>query len=268
MKHSWVLLSLFLFVTISFNLCEAQETTLRVMTFHIRSAETADGKLNMDRIVATIQKGNPDLLALQGVDRNTKRSNRTDQAKYLAAQLKMNYVFAKTQNEDGGETGNAILSRFPIGQYKMLDLPRQGNSERGVLVALINIGKGKKGKEIRFVSTALGGGNSGQIRQLEKMNDYLFIEGEKTPVILGCHLYMKKSDAKSVGEIQKRWTDAFDVTPESTAENDQKIKDAIDKRGSYIFFRSDDPFKAEERQALIDPMLSYPPVLSVLTLTQ
>lgn len=111
-------------VAASFGICSAQETTLRVMSFNIRHGEGMDGKINLAKIASIIQEGNPDLVALQGVDRGTRRTKKADQARLLAAQLKMNYVFAKTQNEDGGETGNAILSRFPIGPHKVLQLPK------------------------------------------------------------------------------------------------------------------------------------------------
>lgn len=235
------------------------------MSFNIRHAEGMDGQVNLPKIAALIQEGNPDLVALQGVDRGTKRTKNADQARFLAAQLKMNYVFVKTQNEDGGETGNAILSRFPIGPHKVLQLPKTSDNERAILVALIKIGKGKKGKEIRFASTALGGGNSGQIRQLEKLNGYFFIEGEETPVIIGTHLYMTREN-KSVVEMRKQWMDSFDVVPKESTGEAEKDEGPVDKRINYIFFRTKDPIKVTERRIWADPLLPYPPVLSVLVL--
>ena len=252
-------------------LCTAQETTLRVMSMHMQFAKGSDGRVDLPRIAAVLKQGNADIIALQGVDRGTKRVKKTDQARLLAAELKMNYVFAKTQSEDGGETGNAILSRFPIGPHKMLGLPNAGNHLRAVLVAVIKVGKGRNAKEIRFASTALGGGDSGQLRQMEKLNDYFFIEGEDTPVIIGAHFYVTRM-SKPIEEMRKRWVDSFDVVQWESAEGSEgnekreMLEGPVEKRVNYIFFRSKDSIKVTERRLWGDPILVYPPVLSVLIL--
>lgn len=249
----------------SSEIAKAQETTLRVMSMHIRHAEGSDGQVDLSRIVAVLRQGNADLIALQGVDRGTKRTKKADQARLLAMQLKMNYIFAKTQREDGGETGNVILSRFPIGSHKILQLPKTSNNERGILVALIKTDKGTKGKEIRFASTALGGGNSGQIRQLEKLNDYFFIDGEDTPVIIGTHMYIT-SQNKSVVAMREKWTDSFEVVERSSPAETLEQEGPVEKRINYIFFRTKDSIRVTERRIWADPFLAYPAVLAVIVL--
>lgn len=243
----------------------AQEpTTLRVMSFNIRHGEGADRRIDLDRIAAVIEKGKPDLVALQEVDRNTKRSKNTDQARYLAAKLKMNYVFDKTQSFEGGEFGNAILSRFPILRNTSLRLPKGESGERGVLVAEIKVGK-KKDDVVRFACTLLShrGGDRERLLQAKKMNTLFFIEGETSPVILAGDFFAGPK-TKPIDEMRTKWSEAGAVAPEKP--NPEESEKMGDSRQDYIFFRSNDPFQVKEARILKEPLLQQNPLFAVLAL--
>jgi len=89
---------------------------LKIMSYNIHHANppSIPEKIDIDAIVATIRNQNPDLVALQEVDVRTKRSGQIDQAKLIAEALGMYYYFAKAIDFDGGEYGQAILSKRPF----------------------------------------------------------------------------------------------------------------------------------------------------------
>jgi endonuclease/exonuclease/phosphatase family metal-dependent hydrolase len=86
---------------------------LRVMTYNIRAAD-----YGLTGIIATLKKGQADIIALQEVDKLVRRTGRIDQPKSIARSLGMNYVFRKHFSYQGGEFGLTLLSRFKIDQVE------------------------------------------------------------------------------------------------------------------------------------------------------
>jgi endonuclease/exonuclease/phosphatase family metal-dependent hydrolase len=109
-------------------------TVIRVLSYNIHHGEGIDGKLDLERIAKVIQSSNADLIALQEVDRNTKRTGSCDQAAMLAELTTMHFAFGANIELQGGEYGNAVLSRFPITKTQNHRLPLRDNGEqRGAL---------------------------------------------------------------------------------------------------------------------------------------
>ncbi len=97
--------------------------TLRVMSYNIRHGVGMDGKLDLKRIAVVIAKFKPDVVALQEVDKNCKRSGSRDIAAELGEILGMQSRFGKFMDYDGGEYGMAVLSKLPIGDTVCHKLP-------------------------------------------------------------------------------------------------------------------------------------------------
>ena len=107
---------------------------LRVLSYNIHHAEGVDGKLDLERIARVIKSVEPDLVALQEVDWKTTRVKGIDEPVELAMLTGMKAVFGKNIDLQGGEYGNAVLSRLPIRSKRNHLLPRIDESEqRGVL---------------------------------------------------------------------------------------------------------------------------------------
>jgi endonuclease/exonuclease/phosphatase family metal-dependent hydrolase len=124
---------------------ESQPTSLRVLTYNIHHGEGTDGKLDLARIAATIQEAEPDLVALQEVDQKVKRSGQVDQPAELAKLTGLHVVFGGNIPLEGGEYGNAVLSRFPIERHKNHLLPLvDGGEQRGVLEVELQLPNGEK----------------------------------------------------------------------------------------------------------------------------
>jgi len=134
------------------------------MSFNIHHAQGTDGKVDPARIAALIKTQNVDVVALQEVDRGTMRTGRRDIPEELAKLTGMTVCFGKNLDYQGGEYGNAVLTRFPVLQqtnthYKML----QPHEQRGLLQALLDV----HGRKLLFMSTHLDYHNDEKERALD-----------------------------------------------------------------------------------------------------
>jgi len=113
---------LFLFLAIT-ALASAQDRAvkLRVLTYNIYHGEAADGSIDMDLLASIINEVNPDLVALQEVDKNVQRTGGIDITEELARRTGLEGYFVKHRDFQGGEYGNAILSRFPVTNIDALE---------------------------------------------------------------------------------------------------------------------------------------------------
>ena len=102
---------------------------LTFMTYNIKSGLwTPEG---IDALARVIGGVNPDVVALQEVDRNMPRSDNVDQAAVLGERLGLHAVFCKATGGEnfglpGGEFGNAVLARRPIVEHECRFLYRPG----------------------------------------------------------------------------------------------------------------------------------------------
>ena len=113
---------------------------LRVLSYNIHHAEGVDRKLDLERIAKVILSVNPDVVALQEVDKSVKRTGSIDQPAELARLTEMKVIFGANIELQGGHYGNAVLSRFPIARHKNHLLPNIDNGEqRGVIEAELEI---------------------------------------------------------------------------------------------------------------------------------
>ena len=153
MKSHILKLLLFVFVGgISFGSL-AQADTLRVMSFNILHGATTKNDFNLDTIAGVINYYQPDLVAMQEVDFKTNRANKYDLPTELGIRTKMVSLFARAMYYDGGEYGEAVLSKLTFIGSENLGLPHLPDSEpRAALVTRI---KTKNGNTIQFVGTHL-----------------------------------------------------------------------------------------------------------------
>lgn len=153
MQYSRMWRGLVLAALIAGTACSAGcQRNVAVLTYNIHHAAGADGRVDLERIAAVIRAARADLVALQEVDRGVRRSGGEDQPQRLAELTGMHVAFAKNIALQGGEYGNAVLSRFPIERYENHALPRLDDSEqRGALEVHVRIG----GRPVVFVATHL-----------------------------------------------------------------------------------------------------------------
>ncbi|GAA5130009.1 endonuclease/exonuclease/phosphatase family protein [Luteolibacter yonseiensis] len=105
---------------------EEKSTSLKVLCWNIHHGRGADDKVDLERIAAVIRGREPDVMMLQEVDKNCERSGKVDQPAELARLTGMKQVFGKAMDFQGGEYGQALLSRFPLAGLKIHRLPGDG----------------------------------------------------------------------------------------------------------------------------------------------
>jgi len=105
----------------------------RVVSYNIRWRSGDDLKKLIQLFREDAEIGNATVLALQEVDRNKKRSGKTNAAKLLAEELGLYYAWAAPpaakQNEEE-ETGVALLSVYPLSKIHRIVLPNEGPNHR------------------------------------------------------------------------------------------------------------------------------------------
>lgn len=130
----------------------APPVRLRVLTYNIHHGEGVDGKLDVARIAGVINAVKPDIVALQEVDKNVRRTGSVDQPAELAKLTKLHVAFGSNIELQGGHYGNALLSRWPITSYKNHLLPcLRGGEQRGVLDVAIEVQNAAS--PLRFLAT-------------------------------------------------------------------------------------------------------------------
>ncbi len=130
----------------------SQPALLRVMTYNIHHGEGQDGKVDILRIAQLIQRERADIVALQEVDKGCARTDRRDLPAELAALTGLTCVFSNNFSFQGGEYGNAVLTRFPVlratnNHYSTI----RGGEQRGLLQLVLDI----HGRELVFMNTHL-----------------------------------------------------------------------------------------------------------------
>ncbi len=93
-----------------------------------------DGKRDYARVAKVITQAKPDLVAIQELDKNTRRNGNKDALQELAKQTDMHGVFAKAIDYQGGEYGIGILSKEQPLRIKRIPLPGREEA-RTLLVA-------------------------------------------------------------------------------------------------------------------------------------
>lgn len=232
--------------------------TLRVMSYNIHHGEGTDGKLDLDRIAAVITAQKPDLVAVQEVDRNTKRTNQVDQSAVLGKRTGLHAAFARAIDLQGGEYGQAILSRFPIKSVKTHVLPGKPGQETRIAVEV----KGEPAgglPPLTFIGTHFQHDNAAtRAEQAAKVNE-LFGKADG-PLILAGDLNAAP-DSEPMRTIAKAW--AFGTAPDKGLLTipSESPRRQID----YILFRPADRFRVSEAKVIGEKVASdHRPVFAVL----
>ena len=116
----------------------AQQDSLRFISYNIHHAgpPSRPNTIDVDAVIRLLETSGADVIALQEVDVNTKRSGGVDQARRIAEGLGMTAYFGKAIDHDGGEYGVALLSRYPMSGQELTRLPMDtaGKGEQRVLI--------------------------------------------------------------------------------------------------------------------------------------
>jgi len=259
-SRAWTLAACLLLAAASTTLA-AEPTRIRVLSYNIHHGEGMDGKLDLERIARVILSVDPDLVSLQEVDRNVQRSQGLDEPAELGRLTKMAHLFERNIPLQGGEYGNAILSRPPITGHKNVHLPSHYNGEqRGALVAELTAPDAAK-TPIRFIATHLDHRRD-DAERLDSIKTIETIIGETpdVPTILAGDLN-SSPDSRTIKTFGETWT-RTDITPAPTFPAD-KPRSQID----FVLVRPAKRWRVVETRVVDEPVASdHRPLLVVLEL--
>ncbi len=132
---------------------QAETPTFTVLTYNIRAGlgsaepdrkpqEARGATVDLAPVVAAIKATTADIVALQEVVGDP-------QARYIASQLGMSYVYARHGAHFGNWWGLAILSKSTIIRHTSIPISEGRGNTRSNLVAVIHIG----GQDVTFINT-------------------------------------------------------------------------------------------------------------------
>ncbi len=127
---------------------------LRVLAYNIRHCRGMDNEVDVTRIAAVIKAVDPDLVSLQEVDVRVRRSDEIDQPTAIGNITGLHSAFGKARDYDGGDYGQAILSRWPIYDLTLHELPGDTAGEERIALLADIPGEGTR-PDILFVGTHL-----------------------------------------------------------------------------------------------------------------
>ena len=204
-------------------------STFRVMSYNIHHGEGLDGKVDLERIAVLIKQEGADIVALQEVDKGVERTKRRDLPAELSVLTGMTCIFSNNYSFQGGEYGNAVLTRFAVKSwtnthYKML---RPGE-QRGILQLKLDV----RGREVMFMNTHIDHrpDDSERLLNTETISQ-LFTNYSGTPIVL-CGDFNDVADSRVYEKLAALFVDSWKAAgsgpgPTIPAESPKKRIDYI-----------------------------------------
>jgi endonuclease/exonuclease/phosphatase family metal-dependent hydrolase len=149
-----------------------KKIAITILVLNMHAGWDVEKELNLGRVAAFIRDSRADVVLLQEVDRQTRRSHGVDQPAVLERLTGMKAAFGRTLDFEGGEYGIAILARGSVAHEGVVPLrveppqPRSGGSTepRGVLTARVRL---PSGVELRVLNTHLDASRTEEYRLQE-----------------------------------------------------------------------------------------------------
>lgn len=222
----------------------APKNNITIMAYNILR-----GERDFEGLIETLKDNPeveiPDIILLSEVDRNCGGNTDLSQARVMAEELGMYYIFgSEFSHLDGCEIGNAILSKYPMGNAKLLRFESNVESSgtrfgaRMSLVADIKIGN----KALKVHSTHLASDFFDEAIRIEQTQEMLDdVASLDYPVVLGgdlnTNLYIFDQNTAAYSMITNAgYTDLHDEL--STSDRVTHVYEGIDLILDFIFARN------------------------------
>lgn len=155
---------------------------MRLLTYNIHKGVGSDRRYRLERIIDVIRAQEPDLICLQEVDCNVRRSRFHDQPALLAHHLdaKAHLYQLNVPNREGGY-GNLILSRWPFRNECQVSIRHRRRKPRGAQLVVVETPLGP----LHLVNWHLGlRENERRWQALHLLNHRSFLEFAHLPTLI------------------------------------------------------------------------------------
>jgi endonuclease/exonuclease/phosphatase family metal-dependent hydrolase len=156
---------------------------MRLLSYNIhKGVGGADRRYRLDRIIDVIRAEQPDLVCLQEVDFNVKRSRFDNQPDILADRLRAHTsLYQLNHPRRAGGYGNLILSRWPLVSRHQLSIRYRRRKNRGAQMVVVDTPTG----HLRLVNWHLGLGERERRWQVKHLLEHhLFGHGGHLPTLI------------------------------------------------------------------------------------
>jgi endonuclease/exonuclease/phosphatase family metal-dependent hydrolase len=191
-----------------------QPVALRVMTYNIQHGAGADSKIDLLRTAEAIKREHPDIVALEEVDKGVERTARRDLTAELAALTGMTGYFNNNFFFQGGEYGNAVLTRFPIlsstnSHYQMI----RPKEQRGIIQLTLDV----KGRKVLFMVTHIDyrGDDTERLLNADEIRKLIKPYGS-IPMIL-CGDFNDTPGSRTYRKIHEMFADTWELVGQGQA---------------------------------------------------
>jgi endonuclease/exonuclease/phosphatase family metal-dependent hydrolase len=240
------------------------------LTYNIFHGETRNGDYDLEQIARVIREADPDLVALQEVDLYTGRSGHRDLAAELGLLTRLVPLFGRAMPFDGGEYGEAILSRYAFLSSRNHALPAgEGKEPRAALEVRVQL---PGGDTIGFVGTHFDHtADEQRSMQAARVND--IFRHEHGPLLLAGDLNATP-ESPAMHELFMDWTAVSrDMAPTYPSLDNWDHALAEDSgegpsiKIDYILYRPAERWRVQETRVICDPEASdHCALLAVLEL--
>lgn len=157
-------------------------TEFLVMTYNINHGVGTDGLYGLHRIAEIIREQAPHIVCLNGVDNNVIRTYQDNQARKIAAELGMEFTYARNFEFQGGWHGNAILTKIPIdfSENKLFTAKDQNQTQEGVLHIIVTLNH----KQVHLYTTQLNADSLAAVDEAKELLKIVLDWGVNQPVII------------------------------------------------------------------------------------
>jgi endonuclease/exonuclease/phosphatase family metal-dependent hydrolase len=125
---------------------------IRVLTWNIHGSLGRNKRFDLERVVALIDRWDPQIVALQEVDSRRDRAAGINPFEFLQRELGEHGIGAKSITTDDGDYGQMLISRWPMRDVEVHDISWPEREPRRVITAVIEAPAGS----IRIAATHLG----------------------------------------------------------------------------------------------------------------
>lgn len=240
--------------------CASEPERLRVLTWNIHHGRGVDGEVDLERIAAVIRKVEPDLVALQEVDRGVRRTGRVDQPAELARRTGLRVVFERNIRYQGGDYGNAVLTRLPVVRWKNHPLPRvRKDEQRGVLEVEVRWPEEDGEDTLRFLATHFDSRPDDTERLASAAMLEELVEGQGLVILAGD--VNARPGSSTYAALERTWQRCFD------GERNTFPADAPRRQIDDVLVRPAGRFRLVEARVIPEGVASdHRPLLVVLEL--
>ena len=156
---------------------------MRLLSYNIhKGIGGRDRRYRIERVIDVIEQENPDVICLQEVARNSRRSRFHDQPRLIAEYFNAGErLFQMNVHLKRGGYGNLILSRWDFHEKHQISLRLNRKKPRGAQIAVVRTPEG----ELRLVNWHLGLAERERHWQANHLfNHHLFREAEHLPTLI------------------------------------------------------------------------------------